>query len=495
MRSRNLKHLCAAAGLILASVITALPQSTAQADIGWPPLSPGGSSLEAPQGVNTNVRMLAEEVNLTIEPFERPVPANKEDSPAYHMRALVEAVFLMHNLGAADESFDVWFPLAASLRYPGMLPYWPDNIVSDFKVWVNGEPTATEQVQAPDVGDPSQQSTWARFAMNFPAGQDVTVRVNYTLYSSGRRPFGGFEYILQTGAGWKDTIGKAVINVYLPDTITAENVSLAGKSVEGLPIAPQPAGYTIENNVIHWELTDLEPGEKDNLYVDVLEPERYRQLVRARARVASEPNSADAQVGFVRAAMGAVVLVKSVGQHGGGTALGEQINSAFRKALDLEPNAGTYLEYIQWLRRSSGSSLFTIGVCPEELCATVSKALQAYPGNPELIAIDEEIKNLQAQNAPYATQYALNLTATADASGSQATQQALSSTATAGAIKPTAVSPSASPVPSLTPAASATVPADSGKGSPDLSPVVWVSVIGLAVLLLLFGLRQGPRYK
>jgi len=184
-----------------------------------------------------------------------------------------------------------------------------------------------------------------------------------------------------------------------------------------------------------------------------------------------------------------------VGQHGGGTALGEQINSAFRKALDLEPNAGTYLEYIQWLRRSSGSSLFTIGVCPEELCATVNKALQAYPGNPELIAIDEEIKNLQAQNAPYATQYALNLTATADALGSQATQQAMSSTATAGAIKPTAVSPSASPVPSRTPAATATVPAVSEKSPPGLSPVVWVSVIGLAVLLLLFGLRQRPRYK
>jgi len=488
MKFRPFLQLCSAAVMML----MVLPQSSARADIGWPPLSPGGSSLEAPQGVNTQVRMVREEVNLTVEPFERPVPKNKEDSPAYHMRALAEAVFQMRNLGTVDESFDVWFPLAASLRYPGMLPYWPDNIVSDFKVWVDGEPTATQQVQAPDVGDPTQQSAWARFAMTFPAGQDVTVRVNYTLYPSGRRPFGGFEYILQTGAGWKDTISKAVINVYLPDTVTAENVSLSGKSIEGLPIAPQPAGYTIENNVIHWELTDLEPNAKDNVYVDVLEPERYHELVRARARAASEPDSADAQVALARAAMGAVMLVKSVGQHGGGKALGEQINTAYRKALELDPRADIYLEFIQWLKRSSGASLFTIGVCPEELCTTVNQALQAYPDNAELIAVDKEIKNLQAQNAPYATQYALDRTATADS---------LSSTATAGAIKPTTVSPSAtlvpraSLVPSLTPAASATDPAVSEMSPAGVSPVVWISVIGLAVLLLLFGLRQGPRYK
>jgi hypothetical protein len=494
------------AAMLLAAVGMVMPRSTAQADIGWPPLSPGGSSLEAPEGVNTNVRMVSEEVNLTVEPFERTVPKNKEDSPAFHMRALVEAVFQMRNLESADESFDVWFPLAASLRYRGMLPYWPDNIVTDFKVWVDGEPTATKQVQAPDAGDPTQQSTWARFPMTFPAGQDVVVRVNYTLYPSGRRPFGGFEYILQTGAGWKDTIGKAVINVYLPDTVTAENVSLSGKSVEGLPIAPQPEGYTIENNVIHWELTDLEPKEKDNIYVDVLEPERYRELVRARARLASEPASADAQVAYARAAIGAVMLVKSVGQHGGGTALGEQINAAYRKALELDPRADIYLEYIRWLRRSSGSSLFTIGVCPEELCAVVAQALQAYPGNVELIAFDEEIKNLQAQNAPYATQYATDRTTTADVAARQAAQQAQSGTATAeaavvqatqAALSATGVAQSAQATAARATdlAAPAATPTPAAQTPGGFSPAVWVPVAVIAVLFVLIGLRQKNNQK
>ncbi len=492
MKAITRLRLCTAAVLMLAAAWMTLPQSTAQADIGWPPLNPGGSSLEAPEDADTNVRMVSEEVNLTVEAFERPVPGNKEDSPAYHMRALVEAVFQMRNLGTADEAFDVWFPLAASLRYPGMLPYWPDNIVNDFKVWIDGEPTAFEHVQAPDVGNPEQQSTWARFAMRFPAGQDVTVRVNYTLYPSGRRPFGGFEYILQTGAGWKDTIGKAVINVYLPDTVTPENVSLSGKSIEGLPIAPQPEGYSIENNVIRWKLTDLEPSETDNIFVDVLEPERYRELVRARAGAESAPNSADAQVALARASINAVMVVKSVGQHGGGRELGEQINAAYRKALELDERADIYLEYIQWLKRSSGGSLFTIGVCPEELCAVVARALQAHPDNAELVAIDAEIKNLQAQNAPYATQYALDRTATAEITANQAAQQALSQTGTAAALLPTAAPATA--VPSLAPAATQT-PASQPAAARGISPAVWVLVAVIAVLFVLIGLYQKSNPK
>lgn len=499
-------RLCTAVVLVLAAAWMSLPPGTAQADIGWPPLSPGGSSLEAPEGVQTNVRMVSEEVNLTVEPFERPVPYNQEDAPAYHMRALVEAAFQMRNLGAADEAFDVWFPLAASLRFPGMLSYTPENIVSDFKVWVDGEPTATEQVQAPDVGDPTLQSAWARFAMRFPAGQDVTVRVNYTLYPGGRRPFGGFEYILQTGAGWKDTIGKAVINVTLPDTITAENVSLEGKSMEGLPIAPQPEGYTIDNNVIHWELTDLEPGEQDNIFVEVLEPERYRELVRARAQAANEPNSADAQVALANATRNAVMLVKSVGQHGGGTALGEQINAAYRKALELDPRADIYVEYIEWLRRSTAMDLYTIGVCPEELCATVNQALQAYPDSAELIAIDQEIKNLQAQNAPFATQYALSQTATAGVTTSQATQPALSSTATAAraaelaaqeALGATgtrqAVQATAARATEL--AAPTTTPVPEAQPAGGISPAVWVPLAVIAAIFLLIGLRRRSNPK
>ena len=221
-------------------------------------------------------------------------------------------------------------------------------------------------------------------------------------------------------------------------------------------------------------------------------PERYRELVRARAQAESAPNSADAQVALARASINAVMVVKSVGQHGGGRALGEQINAAYRRALELDPRADIYLEYIQWLKRSSGGSLFTIGVCPEELCAVVARALQAHPDNAELVAIDAEIKNLQAQNAPYATQYALDRTATAVITASQAAQQALSQTGTAAALLPTAAPATA--VPSLAPAATQT-PASQPAAARGISPAVWVLVAVIAVLFVLIGLYQKSNPK
>ena len=167
---------------------------------------------------------------------------------------------------------------------------------------MDGLPTETRQVAAPDLSIPEQESTWAKFPMVFPAGQDVVVHVNYTIYPGGRRPFGDFEYILQTGAGWKDTIGEAAITINLPDTVTSETVSLEGTDILGYPLAPQPEGYKVENNTITWHFTDLEPGVEDNIFIDVLEPGRYRRLVQARGQAQNAPDSTEAQLQLARAA-------------------------------------------------------------------------------------------------------------------------------------------------------------------------------------------------
>jgi hypothetical protein len=368
------------------------------------------------------------------------------------MRGLVEASFLMRNLGDEQESFDVWFPLAASTRYPGLLLYTPENIVSDFRVRVGEKPLEWEQVMAPDLSDPQQQSAWARFPMVFPAGEDVIVRVRYTIYPSGRRPFGGFEYILQTGAGWNGPIGTADITVHLPDTVTPENVSQSGKSIEGLPLAPHPPGYIIEDNTIRWRFTDLEPTAEDNIFVDVLEPARYRALQRAREQVRTNASSADAQLELAEAAQGAVMLVKSIGQHGGGHELAEEANSAYRRALELAPErAEIYSRFAGWLMRTGGFlSLMHDGICPEELCSVVQRGLEKFPDDPELVRIDEDIRTLQAEAAPYATQASQDRTATAQASAPKATRQA---TRAAPTLKATA-KPSATAVQTEAPPAS-----------------------------------------
>jgi len=384
-----------------------VPGGIGHADIGWPPVSPAGASVGLQDDFQTNVRMVSEEVHLNIEAFERPFPEGESDSPAYWMRGLVDARFVMRNLGETQEAFDVWFPLAASTRYTEVLMYemTPENIVQDFKVRVDGKQIKTAQVNAPSVGIPEFESPWAKFAMVFPPSQDVIIQVNYTVYPGGRRPFGDFEYILQTGAGWKDSIGEATIVVHLPYNVTTETVSLSGNDVYGYPLAPQPEGFMVEKDTLTWHFTGLEPAAKDNIFINMLEPGRYSKLVQARAQVLKTPNSANAQLQLARALSEAIQIIKVVQKNGGGITLAQEVNAAYERALELSPERPEiYGEYANWLMRSgSGWQLFIGGTCPEILCNLVKKGLEKFPDDPELKKIDEFIRLSQEEAALNAT--------------------------------------------------------------------------------------------
>ncbi len=132
MSSQYSRKMIAWAICALLAAMLAAQVQPGRADIGWPPLNPAGASPGLPTGFETNVRMLSEEVNITIEAHERPAANQGEDSPANAMRAQVEAVFLMRNLGKADETFDVWFPLAASLL-PGHAARFSRQILAGFQ--------------------------------------------------------------------------------------------------------------------------------------------------------------------------------------------------------------------------------------------------------------------------------------------------------------------------------------------------------------------------
>jgi hypothetical protein len=105
---------------------------------------------------------------------------------------------------------------------------------------------------------------WYVWNVHFEKGEEKTIRVVYSLPSGidyikrGRY----FKYILETGAGWYGAIGSADVCVRLPDisTSTLGNIS--------------PAGYRIDygNKTITWEMKDLEPTEKDDIYVGYYNP-------------------------------------------------------------------------------------------------------------------------------------------------------------------------------------------------------------------------------
>lgn len=501
MNVKKVVHGCMGMALALVVVIGLAPRQDVKADIGWPPIYPSGSSVGVTPGEENMVRMVSEVVNLVVEEHEGKPPVDSGDAPAAWMRGLVEAEFLMRNLGQDSQTFDVWFPLAASVHYEGMLTYQPENTLQDFQVWVDGQPVAFDKVKAPDLFNPQMESTWARFKLTFPTGTDVIVRVVYTVYPSGRRPFGSFEYILQTGAGWYGTIGQADVKITLPDTITPENVSLAGRSVEGLPIAPQPAGFVIVDNTINWHFTDLEPTAQDNIFVDVLEPKAYHDLLAARVQSAANPTSVNAQLALAKAVEGSVMVVKMIGQHGGGADLAAQANDAYRKALELDPNrAETYSRYAEWMLRSGGwVNLMRYAVCPEELCSVVSRGLALFPNDAALIKLDADIRMLQQDSAMYITPDGLGPTMTAAATIYSATQDALR-TARAGVMAqaiistPAPTTATATLQPTEPPTPAPPTAADTAVNQEDtvapvektVKPGSWYLVGGLVVLFLGF---------
>jgi hypothetical protein len=99
-----------------------------------------------------------------------------------------------------------------------------------------------------DGNYPNGNIPWVEFNVTFPAGQDVSIRVAYDLKGSGYYPFTAFNYILETGAGWKDTIGSADVILRLPFEASPHNV------IMNLQIgwAETPPGSVFQGKEVRW---------------------------------------------------------------------------------------------------------------------------------------------------------------------------------------------------------------------------------------------------
>jgi hypothetical protein len=193
--------------LILALFCSTLIFSPARADVA-PPESPPGVII-SPGSDSTQVRMLSEVVTLTIG-----------SSADLIGKAKTSAVFIMRNLGSADENIDVRFPLTygEALYYDNKYPE-----ISDFSVQVGDSSVPTSRITSVDQAS-GKTIPWASFTVKFPVGQDVKINATYTAQGFGYEPFLTFRYILETGAGWKDTIGVGDIIVQLPYAANQQNI-------------------------------------------------------------------------------------------------------------------------------------------------------------------------------------------------------------------------------------------------------------------------------
>jgi hypothetical protein len=206
---------------------------------------PGGAALD-PGDATTLVRMVAETVTIEVAP----------PNPDTRVSAQVTADFTFRNLGDAPEPIVVGFPLTC-----------PDCIspetgtfdeIDDLTVYVNTLQVAT-RVETATYPSHFVSYDWAVFDVTFPPGQDVFIRVTYTAGGWGEisNSYRTFSYVLETGAGWYDTIGSADIIARLPYSANEQNTYL--RELSGLQGDSKDSSLTISGNELRWHFDDLEP--------------------------------------------------------------------------------------------------------------------------------------------------------------------------------------------------------------------------------------------
>lgn len=298
-----------------------LPGS-ARADIAPPDQPPGANPV--PEGEGTNVRMLAETVLLDV--LARPTGGHPGT-------ARVQADFVMENQSDQAETLLVRFPLTfwdgasdGFYRYPE---------ITDLQVRVNGTTRSTRRVTTPNFyDDDGPPVPWAAFEVSFPPGEQVDVGLTYTTQGVGEYPFVSFNYILETGAGWADTIGSADLIVRLPYDANQENVLLEDHT----GWSSTTPGAQFAGREIRWSFEDLEPTIEDNLEVSLVMPEAWQKILVEQQNVANNPEDGEAWGRLGKAAKEITLFRRGVRLSEGGRALYQLSNDAYANAIRLLPD-------------------------------------------------------------------------------------------------------------------------------------------------------------
>ncbi|HLO33058.1 MAG TPA: hypothetical protein VK249_28185 [Anaerolineales bacterium] len=371
-----MKRLCS---LALVFVLLAFPSSV-RADMA-PPIYPPGSNPQPGTEV-TQVRMAAETVMIEV---------HRDITPESLGKARVTADFTMHNLGTADESMAARFPISSN---DGRGQY-PE--ISNLLITVNRHQVQYRRASYPDFHYPyTDMVPWAEFDVTFPAGQDVSVRVAYDLHGSGYYPYSAFYYILETGAGWKDTIGSADVILRLPYEANPQNV------VIDFPIgwADTTPGGVFQGNEVRWHFDNFEPGQNQpvqNMEFALVAPSAWQNVLLARANTEQHPNDGEAWGLLAKEYKQIFLMNKSYREDAGGQELYKMSVEAYEKCLSLKPDdaqwhagfADLLASRYYWDRWMSGPSADMFRALNE-----IHAALQLAPNDPIVREIAQNLTYL-----------------------------------------------------------------------------------------------------
>ena len=296
--------------------------SKVQADMA-PPAQPTGANV-IPGEERTQVRMVAEEVIIEVQPDLLPAESNEWGVQDW---AKVTASFDMYNTGTLTEKMDARFPLMNPSGFGDGYGNQPE--VKDFKVVVEDQ-TVHHTILTTDnpSGFDETPIKWATFPVTFKALQNVHITVTYSVKATGYPPFAEFGYILETGAGWKDTIGKGKIIIRLPYDVSAQNFLVENDD--------KP--YIFSGNDAVYTFSDLEPDQASNIHVSLLEPVIWSQVLDGRQRVKANPSDAQAWAALAEGLRLSITQPKGwLREDNGGIELYSECLAAYEKVNQLDP--------------------------------------------------------------------------------------------------------------------------------------------------------------
>lgn len=239
----------------------------------------------APTPFNRGGTMFGIEDTMVEMTYEKVVFSNfKIGEDDYGIAADVRADFVMTNLGGEDESMKVYFPF-----------YFRDDLergydtVKNIKVLVDGK----EIVFKRDEG-----KNEIYFDTKFKASKKTNVSILYTcnLQEPGRQSLEGWnrwgvEYVLHTGALWKNSIGEGQIIFKFPYSVEDQEKFFAETLNQKIldDEACSPGDYSISGNEMIFNFKNLEPTEKNDIYCGIYSPTDWVSYLKSVDEVRKSP--------------------------------------------------------------------------------------------------------------------------------------------------------------------------------------------------------------
>jgi hypothetical protein len=302
-------------------------------------------------------------------------------------KAHVAADFVMRNLGSEGETMQVRFPISGNNGW-GDYPEITGVIVK-----VDGKAVTTRIASYQEPNYFSELVPWIEFEVTFPPGVDVAINVAYDLQGSGYYPYTAFYYLLETGTGWKDTIGKAEIILRLPYEASPLNV------VEDFQIgwAETNRGATFDGNEVHWVYEDFEPGPYtvvQNMEFVLVAPGAWKKVLLAQNEVKVSPNDGEAWGRLAKVYKDLYLQGRGYRTDPGGVELYSLSVEAYEECLRLKPSdaqwhagfADLLANRAYWDGWSSGPTQDAIRSLTE-----IHTALQIAPNDAKVKEIAENI--------------------------------------------------------------------------------------------------------